>query len=89
MDQPATTEKSDLNEGPDDIERLATPRAARRHRNRRPQSSPHLLYASWVRFIGFHYVTPNGLSTRRAETSIDQGVPEMAQLISGKPMSQA
>jgi hypothetical protein len=60
-------QKPDRNEDPDDIERLATRHAARWHRNRQSRSSPHLLHASWVRFIGFRYVTPHGLSTRPAE----------------------
>jgi hypothetical protein len=67
MDQSATTEKPDLNVCPDDIERLATPHAARWHRNRQSRSSPHLLHASWVRLVGFRYVAPHGLSTRPAE----------------------
>jgi hypothetical protein len=86
MDQSATTEKPDLNEASTDIERLATPRAARWHRNRQSQSSPHLLFASWVRFIGFRYVTPNGLPIRFAEAldrpaqrDVMKGLPDMAQ----------
>src|SRR5580765_5842086 len=86
MDQSATTEKPDLNEASADIERLATPRAARWHRNRQSRSSPHLLFASWVRFIGFRYVTPNGLPMRFAEAldrpaqrDVMKGLPDMAQ----------
>jgi hypothetical protein len=96
MDQSATAEKPDLNEVPDDIERLATPRAARWHRNRQSQSSTHLLYASWVRFIGFRYVTPHGLPTPPAEDfgrsgqhDVPKSPPDMAQPISRKPLSQA
>ena len=96
MDQSATAEKPDLNEDLDDIDHLATLRAARWHRNRQSQSSPHLLYASWVRFIGFRYVTPGGLFTRPAEAfgrpgqrDVPKGPSDMAQLISSKPVSQA
>ena len=78
-----------LHEGPDGIGYLATPRAARWHRNRQSQSSPHLLFASWVRFIGYRYVTPNGLPTRRCWFAIDPSrhrkiTPDMAQLNGGK-----
>ena len=85
-----------MNEAFTDIERLATPRAARWHRNRQSQSSPHLLFASWVRFIGFRYVTPNGLPIRfagaldrPAQRDVMKELPDMTQLISRKPMSQA
>jgi hypothetical protein len=58
--------------------------------------APDLLCASRVRFIGFRYVTPNGLSTppaeafgRPGERDVPKRPPDMAQLSSRKPLSQA
>jgi len=55
------------------------------------QRSSHLLFASWVRSIGFRYVTPNGLPMRQCRSSIDpnrhhvpENTPDTAQLNGGK-----
>jgi hypothetical protein len=96
MDQSATTEKSDLNEASADIERLATPRAARWHRN--PTIALQLPFA--LRLMGpLHWVSLRHakLAPMRHAEALDRptqrdvvkGPPDMAQLISRKPMSEA
>ena len=96
MDLFTTAEQSDLNEGPDDIDHLSTLCVARRNRIPQPQSGSRSRYASLLRFIGFHYATPQGLPMWPAEDlgrppqrDVPKILPEMTRLISGKPVSQA